>query len=59
MEIAIDPTGRFAYVTESDDEKVRAFTINQSTGDLTFVELESGATSATGVAVDPAGKMCT
>jgi 6-phosphogluconolactonase (cycloisomerase 2 family)/uncharacterized caspase-like protein len=55
--IAIDPKGRFLYVTNSNSDNVSAFTINLSTGELTASgsPFASGA-SPGGIAVDPTGK---
>jgi 6-phosphogluconolactonase (cycloisomerase 2 family) len=45
-EIAVDPTGSFAYVVNRNDNTVSMFTINQTTGILT---LNSSATNPNGI----------
>ena len=58
--VAIDPTGKFAYVTDQYDtyDNVHAYTINSKNGALTQVAGSpfSAARNPWGVAVDPTGK---
>ena len=54
--VAVDPTGRFAFVTNYTDNTVQAYTINQSTGALTSVGSVATLTNPRGVAVDPTGR---
>jgi 6-phosphogluconolactonase len=56
--VAVDPSGKFAYVTNAVDNTVSAYTIDPSTGVLTQVA-SSPFTAGQGpnsVAVDPSGK---
>ncbi|MDO8990766.1 MAG: beta-propeller fold lactonase family protein [Sideroxyarcus sp.] len=55
--VTVDPSGRFAYVANANDNNISAYSINATTGALTSV----GATVATesipqSVTVDPSGK---
>lgn len=56
--IAIDPSGKFVYTANSDDNTVSMFTINQSTGVLTPTTPPTVATgwSPLSVTVDPSGR---
>jgi 6-phosphogluconolactonase (cycloisomerase 2 family) len=57
--IAVDPTGRFAYVGTYTGNSIAQFSINQTTGALTSIgtSIATGASSnPTGIAVDPTGK---
>lgn len=62
--IAIDPSGRFVYTANTDDNSVSMFTINQSTGVLTPTSPASVSTMIPGqilsqpgfLTVDPAGR---
>jgi len=56
--IAIDPSGKFVYTANSDDNTVSMFTINSSTGVLTPTTPPSVATgwSPLSVTVDPSGR---
>jgi 6-phosphogluconolactonase len=56
--VAVDPTGKFAYVANKGDNTISAYTINATTGALTPIP---GSPFAAGdapfsVAVDPTGK---
>jgi 6-phosphogluconolactonase len=56
--VTVDPSGRFAYVANNEDDTVSAYTINSSTGALRAV---AGSPFATGflpnsVTVDPSGR---
>ena len=54
--VAVDPSGRFAYVTNVGSSTVQTYTINQSTEDLTSVGTDATGSSPTFVAVDPTGR---
>ncbi len=56
--VAVDPTGKFAYVANSTSNNVSAFTIDATTGALTLVAGSpfAAGTSPYSVAVDPMGK---
>ena len=56
--LAIDPTGRFCFVTNTVSDTVQAYTINQSTGALTSVGTTATGTIPIDVAVDPTGRFC-
>jgi 6-phosphogluconolactonase (cycloisomerase 2 family) len=55
--IAVDPTGRFAYVANSNSNDISTFTINAATGALTPLgaPLATSPTPA-GIAVDASGR---
>jgi DNA-binding beta-propeller fold protein YncE len=54
--IAVDPTGEFAYVTNSGSNNVSIYTINSATGSLASVGTIAAGTDPVSVAVDPAGR---
>lgn len=54
--VAVDPTGKFAYVTNSGSNNVSIYTINTTTGALTSVGQISADINPSFVAVDPTGK---
>jgi YVTN family beta-propeller protein len=54
--IAIDPSGKFAYVTNSGSNGVSMYTINGTIGTLTSMGPIAVGTGPTSVAVDPSGK---
>jgi 6-phosphogluconolactonase (cycloisomerase 2 family) len=54
--IAVDPTGAFAYVTNSGSNSVSMYSINGTTGVLTSGGLIDAGTTPISVAVDPTGK---
>jgi len=55
--VAVDPTGRFVFVTNFSGATVQAYTVNQSTGALTAVGSAIAAgTNPYGIAVDPTGR---
>jgi len=54
--VAVDPTGRFAFVANGSSATVQAYAIDQSTGALTSVGTAATGTSPYGVAVDPTGR---
>jgi YVTN family beta-propeller protein len=54
--IVVDPTGAFAYVTNSGSNNVSMYSINATTGVLTSGGLIDAGTTPLSVAVDPTGK---
>ena len=54
--VAVDPAGKFAYVTNSASNDVSMYTINSTTGALTSIGMIAAGTGPDSVAVDPAGK---
>jgi YVTN family beta-propeller protein len=54
--IAIDPSGRFAYVTNSRSNDVSMYTVDATTGTLTSMGPIAAGASPSSVAVDPTGK---
>jgi 6-phosphogluconolactonase len=56
VSVAVDPAGKFAYVTNSGSNDVSMYTIDATTGALTSVGTIRAGTAPLSVAVDPAGK---
>ncbi len=54
--VAVDPTGKFAYVTNSNSKDVSLYTIDATTGALASIGTIAAGTGPDSVAVDPAGK---
>ena len=56
--VAVDPSGKFAYVTNEGDNTIVTYQINSATGALTVVASIStpAGSGPLGVVVDPAGK---
>jgi YVTN family beta-propeller protein len=54
--VAVDPAGKFAYVTNSGSNDVSMYTIDATTGALTFIGSIAAGADPVSVAVDPAGK---
>ena len=55
--MAVDPSGRFAYVANEGSNDVSAYTINSSTGALTAISCSTCSTgTAPTVTVDPSGQ---
>jgi YVTN family beta-propeller protein len=54
--IAVDPTGKFAYVANSGTNNVSMYTINGTTGALTFIGRIAAGIGPASVTVDPSGK---
>jgi YVTN family beta-propeller protein len=54
--IAVDPSGKFAYVTNSNSNDVSMYTINAATAALTSLGLIAAGTNPASMAVDPSGK---
>ena len=56
ISMAVDPAGKFAYVTNSGSNDVSMYTIDATTGALTFIGSIAAGTDPVSIAVDPAGK---
>ena len=54
--VAVDPAGKFAYVTNFESNDVSMYTIDATTGALASIGTIAAGTSPDSVAVDPAGK---
>jgi YVTN family beta-propeller protein len=54
--VAVDPAGKFAYVTNSGSNNVSMYTIDATTGELTSMGTIAAGTDPLSVAVDPSGK---
>jgi len=54
--VAVDPTGKFAYVANSGTNNVSMYTINGTTGALTFTGRVPAGIGPASVAVHPSGK---
>jgi YVTN family beta-propeller protein len=54
--VAVDPAGKFAYVTNYGSNDVSMYTINATIGVLTSMGTIAAGTDPVSVAVDPAGK---
>ncbi len=54
--VAVDPSGKFAYVTNSGSNDVSMYTLNATTGALTSIGTIATGTDPVAVAVDPSGR---
>jgi DNA-binding beta-propeller fold protein YncE len=54
--MAVDPLGKFAYVTNSGDNNISMFGINSSTGLLSSTGLVAAGTAPWSIAIDPSGR---
>jgi len=55
-EIAMHPSGKFLYTSNRGDDSIAVFSIDQTSGRLTFVErVSSGGKTPRNFAIDPAG----
>ena len=54
--VAVDPAGKFAYVTNFGSNDVSMYTIDATTGALASIGTIAAGTSPVSIAVDPAGK---
>jgi len=54
--IVVDPTGAFAYVTNSGSNDISMYTVNASTGVLTSIGTIAAGVQPISVAVEPSGK---
>ena len=54
--VTVDPSGRFVYVANYISNDVRAYTINQSNGSLTYISSIAAGTFPYSVTVDPSGR---
>ena len=55
--VAFHPSGAYAYVTYSSTNQVRAYAINQTTGDLTEIQQVTTQAGPDAIAVDDAGRL--
>jgi 6-phosphogluconolactonase (cycloisomerase 2 family) len=55
ISVAVDPTGKFAYVSNSGSKDVSMYTINTTTGALTSIGTTTGGGRA--IAIHPSGKL--
>jgi 6-phosphogluconolactonase len=53
---ALDPSGRFVYVTNSGSNDVSMYTIDATTGSLTLIGTIAAELSPTSIAIHPSGK---
>jgi YVTN family beta-propeller protein len=56
VSVAVDPAGKFAYVTNSGSNDVAIYTIDATTGALTSIGTISAGSTPTCIAIDPSGK---
>jgi len=56
VSVVVDPSSKFAYVTNSTSNDVSMYTINATTGALTSIGTIATGTGPVSVAVDPSGK---
>src|SRR4029077_14928967 len=56
VSVAVDPSGKFAYVTNSGSNDVSMYTINSTAGSLTLIGTISAGLSPTSIAIQPSGK---
>jgi YVTN family beta-propeller protein len=54
--VAVDPSGKFAYVTNSGSNDVSMYTINATTGVLTSGGTIAAGSTPTSIAIHPSGK---
>jgi YVTN family beta-propeller protein len=54
--VAVDPSGKFAYVANANSNNVSMYTIDATAGTLTSTGTIAAGTSPSSVAVDPSGK---
>lgn len=54
--VAVDPAGKFAYVTNSASNDVSMYSIDATTGALAFIGSIAAGTDPVFIAMDPAGK---
>lgn len=54
--VAVDPFGKFAYVTNDQGDNVSMYTINATTGVLTPIGTTAAGSAPTSIAIDPSGK---
>lgn len=56
VSVAVDPTGKFVYVTNSSSNDISMYAINTTTGELTSTGTIAAGAGPASVAVDPTGK---
>jgi 6-phosphogluconolactonase (cycloisomerase 2 family) len=54
--LAVDPAGTFVYATNTTDNSVSMYSIDQTIGALTLIGTQAGVTAAREVVVDPTGR---
>jgi YVTN family beta-propeller protein len=52
----VDPTGKFAYVTNFGSNDVSMYTINATTGALTSIGTIAAGSTPTSIAIHPSGR---
>jgi 6-phosphogluconolactonase len=56
VSVVVDPSGKFAYVANSNSNNVSMYTVNATTGALTSTGTIAAGADPVSVAVDPSGK---
>ena len=56
VSVVVDPTGKFAYVANSNSNDVSMYTINGTTGALTSTGTIAAGSAPTSIAIHPSGK---
>ena len=56
VSVAVDPAGKFAYVTNSGSNDVSMYTIDTTTGALTSIGTIAAGSTPTSIAIHPSGK---
>jgi len=56
VSVVVDPSGKFAYVTNSSSNDVSMYTINATTGALTSIGTIAEGSTPTSIAIHPSGK---
>jgi len=56
MSVAVDPSGKFAYVANLNSNDVSMYTIDVTTGALTSIGTIAAGSNPSSVAVDPSGR---
>lgn len=54
--VAVDPSGKFAYVTNSGSNDVSMYTLDSTTGILTLIGSVAAGSSPSSIAIHPSGK---
>jgi 6-phosphogluconolactonase len=56
VSVAVDPSGKFAYVANSGSNDVSMYTVNGTTGSLTLIGVIAAGLSPASIAIHPSGK---
>jgi DNA-binding beta-propeller fold protein YncE len=56
VSVAVDPAGKFAYVTNSGSNDVSMYAMNSITGSLTLIGMTAAGLSPTSIAIHPSGQ---